>query len=63
MTAMDSPKIRIALWKVLVIRWALRQLRPLLPALYESTFVVTERFGIADICKSNLPGEFAVYLD
>jgi len=56
-------KMTIKKWKLPIIRWALRQLKPLLPALYECTYEKLDKFGIADMHKNEPTGDIAIYLD
>jgi hypothetical protein len=54
-------KTKIKRWKMPVIRWALRELKPLLPALHKSTYETLSKFGIADIVNDD--GDISIYLD
>ena len=55
--------MKIAKWKLPIIRWALRQLKPLLPLLYDKDFGYLEKFGIADFHENEHTKDLAIYLD
>ncbi len=44
-------KYTIARWKLPIIRWAMRQIAPLLSILPELTFEGLARLGIEDVCE------------
>ena len=54
---------KIARWKLPVIRWALGQLKPLLPLLYDKDYEYLDQFGIADFHENEHTKELAIYLD
>lgn len=56
-------KTTIKRWKLPIIRWSLRQLKPLLPTLYSSTYFTLDKFGIADFHINEYTKELAIYLD
>jgi len=47
----------------LIIRWALRRLKKLLPKLREKNYAVLERWGLGDIVTDSRTHEFAIYID
>ncbi len=51
-------KTTIRRWKKPIIRWALKELKPLLPALYQCNYEVLASFGIADMTEN-----LGIYLD
>ena len=55
-------KYTISKWKLPLIRWALRQLKPLLPTLYQCSFATIEILGIDGIEENEHTGEFAIYI-
>lgn len=63
---MKTPKkqeTKIARWKLPLIRWALRQLRPTLPLLYTKDFGYLKKFGIVDFHRNKFKKDLAIYLD
>lgn len=53
--------MKIARWKLPIIRWALHQLNPLLPDLDNCTFETLAKFGIDDLYFEPRTGEYAIY--
>lgn len=51
-------KTSIKKWKLPIIRWAFRQVKPLLPSLYKANYGQLEKFGIADMRE-----DLAIYLE
>lgn len=56
-------KETIPRWKKTIIRWSLRQLKPILPALYKCNLEKISEFGIEDMSKNEHTGDIAIYID
>lgn len=56
-------KTTIRRWKKPIIRWALRELKAILPALYGVSYEKLSEFGLGDISKGPLIDEYAIYID
>lgn len=54
-------KTKIKRWKLPIIRWALRELTPMLPALDDATFETLARFGIDDLYYEPNTKTYALY--
>ena len=54
---------KVKRWKKPIIRWALRQLKPLLPVLRTVSYDKLEEFGIEDLQVNEHTGDIAIYLD
>lgn len=56
-------KTKIVHWKIWIIKWALKELKPYLPALDNASFDTLDKFGIADLHYNESTQEYAVYID
>lgn len=55
-------KTSISRWKLPIIRWALKELKPLLPALATQNFEKLAKFGIEDMFMEPNTGDYAIFL-
>jgi len=49
--------------KRFIIRWALKQLKPLLPVIYKKNYEQIGKYGIADIMENEFTKELAIFID